>query len=156
MNATVANIETDARGLVLSCPNCGRRNRDSYERLGQTFRCGECHTELPPPGQPVEMHDEASFDVLVAQSPIPVLVDFWASWCGPCKMVAPELAKIATEANGRYLVAKVSTEELPGLAQRFGVSAIPTLALFKGGREIARQAGAMPAPGIRQFLQQAG
>lgn len=88
------------------------------------------------------------------RSALPVLVDFWAPWCGPCKMLAPELAKIAAEGAGRWLVAKVNTEELPGLAQRFRFSGIPTLALFKGGRETARQSGAMPAKMILQFIQQ--
>ncbi len=127
----------------------------SYERLGQSFRCGQCHHELPPAGEPVEMAAEAAFDALIGRSDLPVLVDFWAPWCGPCKMVAPELAKIASEGAGRWVIAKVDTEELPSLAQRFGVTAIPTLVLFKAGREVARQAGALSAPAIRQFIQQA-
>ena len=155
MNAVIDTIESDERGLLLTCPHCGKRNRMNYERLGQTFRCGQCHHELSAPGEPVETGNEAAFDALIGRSALPVLVDFWAPWCGPCKMVAPELAKIASEGAGRWLVAKVNTEELPGLAQRFGISAIPTLILFKAGREVARQAGAMPAPGIRQFVQQA-
>jgi thioredoxin len=81
------------------------------------------------------------------------LVDFWAPWCGPCKMVAPELRKVANETAGQLLIAKVNTEELPTLGRRFRVTAIPTLALFKNGIEVARQAGAMPAPAIRKFLE---
>ncbi len=145
-------IASDERGLLISCPQCGQRNRMTYERLGNLFRCGKCHTELPPPGEPVEVKSEAVFDALTTRAALPVVVDFWASWCGPCKMVAPELVKVATEGAGRWLVAKVSTEELPGVAQRFQISAIPTLALFKGGREIARQAGAMLAPSILKFI----
>ncbi len=156
MNSSVQDLQADARGLLLNCPNCGRRNRATYERLGETFRCGSCHTDLPTASEPVEIPSEAVFDSLIRRSALPVLVDFWASWCGPCKMVAPELVKVAAEGAGRWLVVKVSTEELPVLAQRFGVSAIPTLALFKGGQEIARQAGAMSAPAIRQFLLRAG
>ena len=155
MNAVIDTIESDERGLLLTCPHCGKRNRMNYERLGQTFRCGQCHHELSAPGEPVETSNEAAFDALIGRSALPVLADFWAPWCGPCKMVAPELAKIAGEGAGRWLVAKVNTEELAGLAQRFRISAIPTLILFKAGREVARQAGAMPAPGIRQFIQQA-
>ena len=98
---------------------------------------------------------QANFDSEVLKSQQPVLVDFWAPWCGPCKLMAPELVKIANEVAGRWLVGKVNTEELPALAQRFRVSSIPTLALFKGGREIARQAGALPASAIRQFINQA-
>ena len=155
MNAVIDTIESDERGLLLTCPHCGKRNRMSYERLGQTFRCGQCHHELSPPGEPVEIGNQAAFDALIGRSALPVLADFWAPWCGPCKMVAPELAKIAGEGAGRWLVAKVNTEELPGLAQRFRISAIPTMILFKSGQEVARQAGAMPAAGIRQFVQQA-
>jgi thioredoxin 2 len=152
MHVNAHEIQVDERGLVLTCSQCGQRNRAVYERLGQTFQCGQCHNALPAPGQPIEVADEQVFDSLTRHSSLPVLVDFWAPWCGPCKMVAPELAKVAAEGAGRWLVAKVNTEELPGLAQRFNVSAIPTLALFKAGQEAARKAGAMPAAAIRQFI----
>jgi len=147
-------IELNESGLLATCPSCGRRNRLPYERLGQTFRCGNCHTELRPPSEPLEVKSETVFDAVVGRSAFPVLVDFWAPWCGPCKMVAPELARIAAEGLGKWLVVKVNTEELPALAQRFHISGIPTLALFQGGREVARQSGAMPAAAIRQFIQQ--
>lgn len=155
MNTLLHTVETDERGLVSSCPHCGQRNRMTYERLGQPFRCAQCHQELSPPGEPVDVTSEAAFDALISRAAWPILVDFWAPWCGPCKTVAPELAKVAAEGSGRYLVAKVNTEELPVLAQRFGISGIPTLVIFKGGREVARQAGAMPAASIRRFLEPA-
>lgn len=152
--STVMNpIETDDRGLLVVCPNCGKRNRMTYERLGKTFRCGQCHTDLPPPSEPVEVKTDPAFNALTSRSPLPVLVDFWAPWCGPCKMVAPELEKVAAEGAGRWIVAKVNTEELPSVAHQFNVNAIPTLVLFKGGHEAGRQAGAMPAAGITQFIQ---
>jgi thioredoxin 2 len=144
----------DEHGLVLACPQCGQRNRMTYERLGQKFRCGKCHTDLRPPAEPIDLKSEAVFDPLTSRSALPVLVDFWAPWCGPCKMVAPELAKVAADGAGRWLVAKVNTEELPGVAQRFRVNAIPTLVLFRNGRELARRSGAMPASAIRPFIEQ--
>jgi thioredoxin 2 len=147
-------FELDDRGIVLGCSQCGQRNRMVYERLGQNYRCGKCQTELHAPGDPIEVKTEKGLDALTNRSALPVLVDFWAAWCGPCKMVAPELVKVAAEGADRWLVAKVNTEELPGLAQRFRISGIPTLVLFKAGSEAARQSGAMPAKAIIQFIQQ--
>jgi thioredoxin 2 len=139
-------FEPEERGLVSTCQQCGLRNRLSYERLGQQFRCGKCHHEMAPPAEPVEVKSEAVFDALTNRSALPVLVDFWAPWCGSCKMVAAEGAD-------RWLVAKVNTEEMPGPSQQFQIQAIPSMVLFKRGREVARQSGAMPAQAIRQFIE---
>src|SRR6266478_4436887 len=151
----VSSMELDERGLLMACPNCGKRNRLRYEGLGRTFRCGQCKTEIHAPDQPIDVGSDLAFDALIGRSALPVLVDFWAPWCGPCRMVAPEFAKVAKDTAGTFAVAKVNTEELPGLSARFRVTAIPTRLVFNGGRDKARQAGAMPAPAIRKFVEQA-
>ena len=149
------SIEADERGLLVQCSNCGQRNRLRYEALGRTFRCGKCQTEIGAPKEPIDIASDAIFDALTSRSALPVLVDFWAPWCGPCKMVAPEFAKVAARGAGRLVVAKVNTEEAPSLGGRFRVTSIPTMIVMKRGAEVARQMGAMPAARIMQFVEQA-
>jgi thioredoxin 2 len=155
MQMVMSRIETDERGLLVTCPNCGKRNRMAYDRLGQTFRCSNCHQDLPGAAAAVTVSSEAAFNGLTGGSPLTVLVDFGAPWCGPCKAVAPEFEKVAEQNAGKWIVAKVNTEDLPGVAQRFQIAAIPTMVLFQGGRETARLSGAMPAAAITQFVEQA-
>jgi thioredoxin 2 len=150
----MANVEMDERGVVVECPSCGKRNRLAYERLGDAVRCGQCKTSLTAPAVPIEMHQTMDFDRLVAQSALPIVVDYWAPWCGPCRMVAPELQKVAARQAGHVIVVKVNTDVLSDLGQRFGIRSIPTLAIFAGGKEIARTTGARPAPEIEAFIAQ--
>jgi thioredoxin 2 len=130
-------------------------NRIPFDKMNATVQCGKCHTALAPPDAPVEVDSAAVFDALIAASPLPVVVDFWAPWCGPCRMVAPELQKVAAAHRGRWIVAKVNTDEVPELGGRFGIQSIPTMAVFQGGREVGRGVGARPAAGIEQLVEQA-
>jgi len=141
-------------GRVLQCPTCGRANRIPWARISETAHCGACKRVLAPSDAPIEL-GEGELDALLAASNLPVLVDFWATWCGPCRVAAPEVTKLAGRAGGRFLVAKVDTERAPQTSTRHHVRSIPTFALFAGGREIARTAGARTAPALEQFVLRA-
>src|ERR1700675_2650163 len=144
----MAHLELDDRGVVVPCPSCSQKNRVAYSRLGETVRCGRCKTELSATATPLEVSSSTDFDQLISHASVPIVVDYWAPWCGPCRMVAPELAKVAARQAGRVLVVKVNTDALSDIGQRFNIRSIPTLAIFAGGREIARTTGARPAPEI--------
>jgi len=139
--------------VLIGCPNCATLNRVPPERLGEDPKCGKCKTPLLD-GKPVPI-GEASFDAAVARTELPVVVDFWADWCGPCHAMAPGFERAAAEMKTRVRFAKVDTEAAPNVSGRLGIRSIPTLILFKNGKEAARVSGAMDARGIQNWLTQA-
>jgi thioredoxin 2 len=139
--------------VQIICPGCGAVNRVPATRLADGPRCGQCKAALFG-ARPLAL-DEAGFRRHLRLSGVPLLVDFWASWCGPCRTMAPEFEAAAALLEPEFRLVKVSTEEAPALATELGIRSIPTLALFAGGREVARQAGVMRARHIASWARQA-
>jgi thioredoxin 2 len=135
--------------LHFACPSCGGINRVPAERLSSGPRCGRCQTPLST--KPVEVDDDG-LEKLARSAPVPVLVDFWAPWCGPCRAVAPALEKVAAENAGRLIVAKVNTDHHQRTMAALQIRGIPTLAVWKGGELVFKQAGAMSAPQLQQLV----
>jgi len=140
----------------MRCPSCGATNRWRYEGLDRETRCAKCRTALQNPSAPIEVKDAALFDAAVAKASVPIVVDFWAAWCGPCRMVAPEIQKVARNLAGRALVLKVDTDANPELSGRFEIRSIPTIAVFAAGREATRVAGVQRAPAIEAMVETVG
>ncbi len=140
-----------SNSLHVTCPHCSSVNRIPANRLNDKPKCGKCKQALFT-GHPINL-TSANFNAHIQRNDIPVLVDFWAPWCGPCKMMAPAFEQAAAQLEPQVRLAKVNTEEEQMLGAQFGIRSIPTLALFKNGKEIARQAGAMGAQDIIRWVQ---
>lgn len=140
---------SDTKHIV--CPHCAAVNRIPVQKLTARPACGKCHKSLFT-GKPVKLNTD-NFQKNVSRSDIPVVVDFWAPWCGPCKMMAPAFDQAAAELEPYVRLAKLNTEEEQQIAGQFGIRSIPTLAIFKNGREVTRQAGAMAAADIKNWVK---
>ncbi len=140
--------------MEIVCPHCQAINRVPEQRLTEHPKCGKCSQPLFT-GEPKELGGQ-DFDRYVSRNGLPVVVDFWANWCGPCKMMAPAFRQAAGELTGRVLFAKVETEQQTTLAARYGIRSIPTMVLFRDGQETARMSGALDAAGIKRWLASHG
>jgi thioredoxin 2 len=151
----MSTMISDHGGVLARCSSCGRTNRLRFANLDRTIRCGHCHTTLPSPAVPVEAASVDSFDAMIRDTSVPVVVDFWAPWCGPCRSMALELEIAARSLTGRALIVKLNTDDVPEVAERFRIRSIPTLAVFRHGREITRVAGVRPAAEIEGLVTRA-
>ena len=140
--------------MIWTCEACGQKNRVKAVNLTARVRCGRCKGEICPVGRPIDA-DAEIFDEVSREATVPVLVDFWAAWCGPCRMAATEVKKVAEEAVGRALVLKVDTDRHPDVAARYGVRGIPNFVVLRNGRTVLQQSGVVPHTTMLEWLRTA-
>lgn len=148
-------MDPEKPSVLRRCPSCGAQNRVPVEHLTDAGKCGACKAHLPASNEPIDAN-ALLFNAVVGAAKVPVLVDFWAPWCGPCRAAAPEVHQAAAQTAGRALVLKVNTDEQPALAGRYGVSGIPNFVVLRGGRVVQQQAGLVRAAQLVAWLDQAG
>jgi len=147
----MSDVQLDERGFIITCPSCAQRNRMAFST--REARCGRCKSPLPPPSEPIEVPDARAFDALVRDGRQPVVVDFWAPWCGPCRLVSPVVEAVGEAHADKIVTAKVNTDENQQLAMRYSIFSIPTMIVFKDGREAARLVGYMPQAALEERLR---
>lgn len=138
--------------IIRNCPTCGKPNRIPAKHLADTGRCGACKSPLAAIAEPIEVSSIEDFDEIIRESKVPVFVDFWAAWCGPCRIAAPHVAQVARELQGSAVVLKVDTERFPQLAMRYNVRGIPNFAVFSRGNLQLQQAGVVDASTMKSWL----
>ena len=137
--------------MIRVCPKCGRKNRVGAAHLARQVRCGACKTTIEPVAEPIDA-DARTFDEVLRDARVPVLVDFWAPWCGPCRMAAPEVHRTALEVADRGLVLKVDTDKYPEIAARYNVQGIPNFVVLKDGQVVAQQAGVVNYVRLKEMV----
>ena len=150
----MSDVQLDERGFIIGCGSCGQRNRVPF--TSPETRCGRCKSALPPLSEPIEVPDVNAFDALVRSAGQPVVVDFWAPWCGPCKMIAPIIEQLAIEYTGKVVFGKVNIDENRMITQSFGIQSIPTMMIFKNGKAVDIIVGAIPKAQIETRLYNQG
>ncbi len=140
--------------VIRQCPSCGQKNRIPTKHLSDAGRCGKCKTSLPAASEPIDV-GVAEFDDIVNNVKVPVLVDFWAEWCGPCRAAAPHVKKVAADMSGKAVVLKVDSDANPELSKRFRVNGIPNFLILKGGEVVNQQAGLVDSTTMKRWLEAA-